>query len=85
MATKLELQQTNIKLAADNNVLREMNSVLATDNKFLREKLADRDHLARKLIASHNRPVSARRVAMDAARAKARELGCVVKAGGDHV
>lgn len=82
MATKLALQQTNTRLAADNAVLRELNSVLTTDNKFLREQLAERDHLARKLIGRVNRgPVSPRRMEMDAARAAAKQSGQCVKVG----
>lgn len=82
MATKLALQQMNTRLAADNAVLRELNSVLTTDNKFLREQLAERDHLARKLIGRVNRgPVSAKRLAMNAAREAAKQSGQCVKVG----
>lgn len=110
MATKLALQQTNTRLAADNAVLREANAelrgnieFLKTDlyrvaaerdavdveraryfdeTVFLREQLAERDHLARKLIGRVNRgPVSAKRLAMDAAREAAKQSGQCVKVG----
>lgn len=108
MTTKLELQQINTRLAADNKYLREKNSALSTDwatavNQctaqqteiaFLRATLAERDHLARKLIASNNRKSVAilnafggnaptRREAMQEARNLAIASGKVVKA--NHV
>jgi hypothetical protein len=73
MATKQELQALNIKLTEQ---LCTANIELA----HLRAQLADRDALAKKLIAGHNRAAkSPRRAAMEAARAEAMKTGTVTK------
>lgn len=73
MATKLELQQINTRLASENLTLREQLSREGTDLAnvicernalqqeiaFLRGKLVEADARARKLIAAHNRVRSA--------------------------
>jgi septal ring factor EnvC (AmiA/AmiB activator) len=74
-ATKLELQQTINRLAADNQFLREKLSVLTTDYSRLQAKLDDADHRARKLIAARNHGNSARRAAMEEARRIAMTTG----------
>lgn len=80
---KETLRQAVSRLASENQSLREQNSVLSTDNKFLREKLAEADIRARKLISRVNHPernaeVSARRAAMLAAKEAAMKSGKTV-------
>jgi hypothetical protein len=81
---KETLRKSIQRLASENLALREKLSVLATDNHTLRTKLAERDHLARKLISRHNHGTSPRRLAMEAARKEAMSTGKAVKAV-DHV
>lgn len=80
MATKQELQTQLV----------HMTEQLCTANielAHLRAKLADRDALARKLIAGNNRAAkSPRRAAMEAARAEAMKSGVNVVVQGElHV
>lgn len=74
--TKLELQQTINRLAADNQYLREKNSELQA-------KLEEADHRARKLIASRNHGNPTRRAAMEAARALAMSTGKVARVSSE--
>jgi hypothetical protein len=81
-ATKLELQQINSRLAADNQFLREKLSQLNTDLEFTRtvlintqRKLEDADIRCKKLIASRNHGNPERRALMEQARALAVKTG----------
>lgn len=80
MTTKLDLQAMNIKLT-------EQLCTANSEISFLRAKLAERDQLARRLIkaGNPNKPVSAKRIAMLAAREAAMKSGTVTKVGGNHV